>query len=103
MRGGKTGNSVQIQSGYSESATPIGALKLNQARESQFTHRSLRRMYITRCVEEGMDVKVIAEWQGHKDAGKLILDTYSHANRVHAQRMTSDEPPTVIPITMEAR
>jgi hypothetical protein len=30
---------------------------------------------------------VIAEWQGHKDGGKLILQTYSHVNPVHSNRM----------------
>ncbi len=52
-----------------------------------FSQRSLRRMFITRAIERGVDVKVIAEWQGHRDGGKLILDTYSHVNRVHSQRM----------------
>jgi integrase len=54
---------------------------------SPFSQRSLRRMFITRAIELGVDVKVIAEWQGHKDGGKLILDTYSHVNRIHSQRM----------------
>jgi integrase len=53
----------------------------------QYSHRSFRRMFITRAIERGVDVKVIAEWQGHKDGGKLILDTYSHVNRAHSQRM----------------
>ncbi|PYL47101.1 MAG: hypothetical protein DMF40_09610 [Verrucomicrobia bacterium] len=44
-------------------------------------------MFITRAIERGVDEKVIAEWQGHKDGGKLILDTYSHVNRAHSQRM----------------
>ena len=61
-----------------------------------YGHRSFRRMFITRAIEKGVDVKVIAEWQGHKDGGKLILDTYSHVNRVHSQRMaqlmTETEP-----------
>jgi hypothetical protein len=35
-------------------------------------------MFMARAIERGVDVKVIAEWQGHKDGGKLILDTYSH-------------------------
>ena len=52
-----------------------------------YTHRSFRRLFITRAIEKGIDVKVIAEWQGHRDGGKLILDTYSHVNRVHSQRM----------------
>jgi len=65
-----------------------------------FSQRSLRRMFITRAIERGVDVKVIAEWQGHKDGGKLILDTYSHVNRVHSQRMAqlmaADEPENVV-------
>jgi len=70
-----------------------------------FTQRSLRRMFITRAIERGVDVKVIAEWQGHRDGGKLILDTYSHVNPVHSQRMaalmTDQEPENVIPITAQ--
>jgi integrase len=67
-----------------------------------FTQRSLRRMFITRCLEKGIDVKVVAQWQGHRDGGKLILDTYSHVRPAHAQRMaallTTDEPENVIPM-----
>ena len=65
-----------------------------------FTHRSLRRLFITRAIEKGVDVKVVADWQGHRDGGKLILQTYSHVNPVHfnrmAQLMTADEPENVI-------
>ena len=70
----------------------------------KYGHRSFRRLFITRAIERGVDVKVIAEWQGHKDGGKLILDTYSHVNRVHSQRMAqlmnddSDPPRNVIPL-----
>jgi len=71
-----------------------------------FTQRSLRRMFVTRAIERGVDVKVIAEWQGHKDGGKLILDTYSHVNRVHsdrmAQLMTDLEPENVVALTQGA-
>jgi len=67
-----------------------------------YTHRSFRRMFITRAIEKGIDVKVIAEWQGHRDGGKLILDTYSHVNRVHSQRMaalmTTEQPDNVVPM-----
>src|SRR4029450_4415721 len=62
----------------------------------QFTHRSFRRMFITRAIERGVDVKVIAQWQGHQDGGKLILQTYSYVRPVHSQRMAqlmSDEQP----------
>jgi hypothetical protein len=57
-------------------------------------------MFITRAIEKGVDVKVIAEWQGHRDGGKLILDTHSHVNRVHSQRMAQlmadQEPENVV-------
>ncbi len=70
-----------------------------------FTHRSLRRMFITRAIELGVDVKVIAEWQGHRDGGKLILDTYSHVNPVHSQRMaqlmSTEQPENIIPLGKE--
>jgi integrase len=72
----------------------------------QFTHRSLRRMFITRAIERGVDVKVIAQWQGHKDDGKLILQTYSHVRPVHSLRMaqllTDEQPENVIPIAKGA-
>jgi site-specific recombinase XerD len=57
-------------------------------------------MFITRAIEKGVDIKVISEWQGHRDGGKLILDTYSHVNRAHSNRlaklMTEHEPENVI-------
>ena len=71
-----------------------------------FTQRSLRRMFITRCIELGVDVKCIAQWQGHRDGGKLILDTYSHVNPVHSNRMaallTTDRPQNLVPMTAAA-
>src|SRR5438046_709663 len=69
----------------------------------QCSHLSFRRMFITRAIERGVDVKVIAEWQGHKDGGKLILDNYSHVNRAHLHRMaqltTDGLPDNVVPIS----
>jgi len=67
-----------------------------------YSHRSFRRMFITRAIEKGVDVKVIAEWQGHKDGGKLILETYSHVNPVHSKRMaalmTIEQPDNLVVI-----
>ena len=69
---------------------------------AQFTHRSLRRMFITRCLERGIDVQTVSRWQGHRDGGKLILSTYAHINRPHSDRMaallTDGEPENVITI-----
>jgi integrase len=67
---------------------------------STYTQRSLRRTFITRAIELGVDVKVIAQFQGHRDGGKLILDTYSHVRPEHANRMalmlTEETPPNVV-------
>lgn len=67
-----------------------------------FSQRSFRRMFITRAIEKGIDVKVLAQWQGHTDGGKLILDTYSHVRPIHSIRMaalmTTEEPANVVPM-----
>jgi integrase len=69
-----------------------------------YTHRSFRRAFITRAIERGVDVKVIAEWQGHRSA-KLILDTYSYVRPEHSQRMaqlmTTEQPANVVAIPKE--
>jgi integrase len=52
-----------------------------------YSSRAFRRMFITTALERGVDVKVVAQWQGHRDGGKLILDTYSHVRPVHSERM----------------
>jgi integrase len=70
-----------------------------------FTHRSLRRMFITRALEIGVDVQTVARWQGHRDGGKLILDTYGHVSAAHsnrmAQLMSDSEPENVIRLKSE--
>jgi integrase len=67
-----------------------------------FTQRSFRRMFITRCLEKGIDVQTVSRWQGHRDGGKLILDTYGHVTAAHTDRMaqmlTEEAPPNVVPI-----
>lgn len=52
-----------------------------------YSPRSLRRMFITRALTLGVDVRTIAAWQGHQDGGKLILQTYSHLIQNHSQNM----------------
>ena len=54
-----------------------------------YSSRAFRRLFITTAIERGVDVKVIALWQGHVDGGKLILDTYSHVRPVHSQNMAA--------------
>jgi len=71
-----------------------------------YSHRAFRRMFVIRALELGVDVKVIAEWQGHKDGGKLILSTYSHVRPIHSQRMAQllvdREPKNVIAMSKGA-
>jgi integrase len=81
---GKRHNAKLFALGNAKKALAAACKRL---RFPSFSQRSFRRMFITRAIERGVDVKVIAEWQGHKDGGKLILDTYSHVQRPHAQRM----------------
>ena len=52
-----------------------------------FSPRSLRRCFITRAIEKGVDFKTIAGWQGHRDGGVLIAKTYSHLRNEHSNNM----------------
>jgi len=42
-----------------------------------YSQRSIRQALIRRLWQSGVDYKLIAKWQGHRDGGKLILDTYT--------------------------
>ena len=53
------------------------------------THHTLRHLFVTRCIESGVDVPTVAEFAGHKDRGVLIMKTYSHLLQSHAQAMTA--------------
>ena len=69
---------------------------------ARYSSRSFRRLFVTTAIERGVDVKVIAAWQGHRDGGKLILDTYSHVRPAHSEQMaklmTMEKPFNVIPM-----
>jgi integrase len=71
-----------------------------------FTHRSLRRMFITRALELGVDPKTVSQWQGHRDGGVLILRVYSHVRPIHSQRMaallTDSDPDNVVTIPRQS-
>lgn len=42
-----------------------------------FSQRNLRQVLIRHLWQKNVDRKLIAEWQGHRDGGKLIMDTYT--------------------------
>jgi len=52
-----------------------------------YSSRALRRCFITRCIELGVDFKTVASWQGHRDGGVLIAKTYSHLRSEHSDNM----------------
>ena len=63
------------------------AAACRRLRLPNYSSRAFRRMFITTALERGVDVKTVSQWQGHRDGGKLILDTYSHVRPVHSERM----------------
>ena len=67
-----------------------------------YSHRALRRCFITRCIELGLDFKTVAALQGHRDGGVLIAKTYSHLRSEHVDRMaarlTESDAENVIPL-----
>ena len=70
-----------------------------------YTQRALRRMFIVRCIELGIDIKTVSQWRAHCDGGKLILSTYSHVRPAHADRMatllTDEQPSNVLTIPQQ--
>jgi integrase len=52
-----------------------------------FSSRALRRCFITRAIELGVDFKTLSAWQGHRDGGVLIAKTYSHLRNEHSDNM----------------
>ncbi|MGO8926304.1 MAG: tyrosine-type recombinase/integrase [Limisphaerales bacterium] len=58
-----------------------------------FGTRALRRCFITRAIELGVDFKTIASWQGHRDGGVLIAKVYSHLRDEHSDAMAKKMVP----------
>jgi integrase len=61
--------------------------------------RALRRSFIVHCLQEGIDPRLVAKWQGHKDA-KLIFSVYGKFidqsyERTQAERLggSNGQPP----------
>jgi integrase len=53
----------------------------------KYSARAFRRLFITRAVEQGVDIKTISAWQGHRDGGVLVAKTYSHLRDAHSNEM----------------
>ncbi len=60
----------------------------------RFEPRALRRAFIIYCLQQGIDPRLVAKWQGHKDA-KLIFSVYGKFidldyERTQAERLGSE-------------
>lgn len=53
----------------------------------RLTHHDFRHMFITRCIESGVDVPTVARWVGHRDGGALIGKRYFHLLDHHSRTM----------------
>jgi len=53
----------------------------------RFGHHSMRHFFCSNAIEAGIDAKVIAGWLGHSDGGVLVLATYGHLRKDHADEM----------------
>ena len=70
---------TECQGAMTRAAAAVGIARL--------THHDLRHLFVTACVESGVDVSTIADWAGHSDRGALILKTYTNIRREHSQAM----------------
>lgn len=50
-------------------------------------HHDFRHMFITRCIESGVDLPTVARWVGHKDGGGLLSKRYFHLLDDHSRLM----------------
>jgi integrase len=50
----------------------------------RITHHDLRHLFVTRCIESGVDIPTVSRWVGHKDGGALLMKTYGHLRREHS-------------------
>lgn len=53
----------------------------------RLTHHDFRHMFITRCIEAGVDLPTVARWVGHKDGGALLSKRYFHLLDSHSLAM----------------
>jgi hypothetical protein len=61
--------------------------------EPEPTEMNIRRCFITRAIELGVDFKTIASWQRHRDGGVLIAKVYSHLRDEHSDAMAKKMVP----------
>ena len=73
-----------------------------------FSQRNMRQCLIMRLWKSGVDKKLIAKWQGHRDGGKLIMDTYTEVfgddedmyERQQLAKLALKSPPETLPVSV---
>lgn len=69
-----------------------------------FHHHAMRHLFVTRCMELNINIRVIADWVGHKDGGALILKRYAQVRPAFSAEMANrvtfanPEPANVLPM-----
>ena len=53
----------------------------------RLTPHDFRHLFITRCIESGVDVPTVARWVGHRDGGALLSRRYFHLMDAHSVTM----------------
>jgi integrase len=54
---------------------------------ARITHHDLRHLFVTFCIEAGIDIPTVSRWAGHSDGGALAMRVYGHLRREHSLRM----------------
>jgi len=54
---------------------------------ARITHHDLRHLFVTRCIESGVDIPTVSRWIGHSDGGTLAMRTYGHLRQDHSLQM----------------
>jgi integrase len=88
----KTKGRLQVRSPVVEWRNPRKALASACERLGLpiYEPRALRRCFIVHCLENGTDPRLVAKWQGHKDA-KLIFDTYGKHIDARYEKQEADK------------
>ncbi|MBK1875592.1 tyrosine-type recombinase/integrase [Pelagicoccus mobilis] len=70
-----------------DSAKKALATACRKAGLPKFGHHCMRHFFVSNAIEKSIDFKVIAEWVGHNDGGKLVSETYGHLRNSHSREM----------------
>jgi len=53
------------------------------------SYHDFRRLWVTRCIEQGVDLPTLSRWAGHSDGGALLGRVYFHLLDAHSMEAAS--------------